>query len=99
MSYFIKLENNEQVEFPTELDSNERVQLCDKIINEYYDDFSFKLKNAPFRLEIMANYILAGSNKDSEYPHITEYKAKKQKNKEITFSDFEYKYDKNSKNE
>lgn len=97
MSYFIKFENGEDIELPTELTTNERVQFCSDIIDKYYDEFDFKLRHTPLRLEIMANYILAGTNKDSEYPHITEYKSKKQGYKEITFSEFEYKYDKKSR--
>ena len=43
----------------------------------------------------MANYILAGTNKGNDRPIITKYKEKKNRFKEVNFSELEQKYDKN----
>lgn len=94
MSYFLKFDSGSKIELPTELDVHERVKFCEQVLDDYKDEFDIKMKNTSYRLEIMANYILAGANKDNDYPIITQYKDNKNKRKELYFSDLEHKYDK-----
>lgn len=108
MRYYIMLDNDKKIELPDELDTQERIKLCEDIINEYPSYFtqciacstcseiaSYKVE---LRLEIMANYILNSANKKSEYPIMSEYKKKLIKHTEVLFSDLEQKYDFNDFN-
>lgn len=95
MTYYIKFEDGSEHELPVWLNTKERVEFCDFVIKMYRREFDVKLKNTSLRLEIMANYILAGTNKGNDRPIITKYKEKKNRFKEVNFSELEQKYDKN----
>lgn len=97
MSFYIKMDNEIDICLPNEYTLEERIQLCDQIINEYPQYFDMSLSNTSHRLETMANYILDIANKDIEYPVLTSYKERRNKIKEITFSEIEQKYDNNEK--
>ena len=105
MSYNIKLDYNVDIELPTDKTLDERIDLCNEIINKYPEYFEQKLQTSDkngvgagyktmVRLSIMADYLLACSNKKGEYPILSDYKEKQIKVTEITFSDFEGKYSK-----
>ena len=100
MAYYLKLNYDEEIELPTELDLNERIKLCEEIIDKYPDQFRYIMpKNssdanivgnrASMRLEIMGSYILDASPKDKEYPTLSEYKEKRIKSNEINMSELE----------
>ena len=93
MSYTIKISEDLCFELPSEYGLQDRIDLCDKITKDYPQYFDMSLYNTPRRLEIMANYILEMADKGGEYPLLTLYKEKRNKYKEVTFGDFEKKYD------
>lgn len=103
MGYYIKLDNDDKIELPSELGTEQRIKLCEDIINSYPLYFkqclpgsnctelaSYKVE---MRLEVMANYILGSIDKDDDNPVMSEYKQKLVNNLEKPFSEFENKYD------
>ena len=106
MNYYIKISNDLTIELSGELNTQERIKLCEEIIEKHPQYFKQCESSLPFiigdggnrisrRLEIMADYILASTKNDSEYTLLTEYKDKRNKNTEIVFSDLERKFGKN----
>lgn len=103
MSYYIRLDNDRTIELPTELNTKERIELCETIIADYPNYFqqclagsncsevaSYKVE---LRLEIMANYLLNSIENKVEYPLISKYRSKQIKNNEKLFSEMEQRYD------
>ena len=87
-----------EVDLPSELGLQERIELCNKIISEHERSFRYVMsKNntdsnyvgtqAERRLELLGTYILKATQNDKERPIITEYKEKRIKNNE-EFVDF-----------
>lgn len=100
MSYFLRLSHDVEIELPSELELQERIKLCEEIIDKYPDQFRYVLpKNSrdanifggqvSMRLEIMGSYILDAAPKDKEYPVLTEYKEKRIKTNEISMTELE----------
>lgn len=100
MAYYLKLNYDEEIELPTELELEDRIKFCEDIIAKYPDQFRYILpKNntdpnivgnrASMRLEIMGSYILDASPKDKEYPTLSDYKEKRIKSNEINLSELE----------
>ena len=96
--------HGEEVELPQELDLDERIALCQKIIDEYPDSFKYVLpqsnkdanivgNQASMRLELLGTYILNAVEKDKECPVMTEYKEKRVAKNEINMSYLEHKWD------
>lgn len=96
MSYFIRMDNGSKIELPQELNVEERICFCEEILDKYSDNFEAGLKNRSYRLEIMGSYILDGDKQNKEYPTLTAYRHRRNKNKEKNFSELEQKYDKNN---
>lgn len=96
MSYFIRMDDGSKIDLPQELNVEERISLCEEILEKYSDNFEVGLKNRSYRLEIMGSYIIDGDKKSKEYPTLTTYRHKRNKNKEKIFSELEQKYDKNN---
>lgn len=106
MNFCLKLTRNEIVVLPSENSLQERIELCDRLINEFPDYF-YQYSSTTTgvvgsakvcaRLEAMANYILSAADNSKEYPVMTEYRQKLVKNNEIPFSTLEKKYDFNEK--
>ena len=101
---YIRLMHGEEVELPQELDLDERIALCQKIIDEYPDSFKYVLpqsnkdanivgNQASMRLELLGTYILNAVEKDKECPVMTEYKEKRVAKNEINMSYLEHKWD------
>lgn len=97
MSYYIKMNNDLEINLPNEYTLKERIKLCEKIINDYPQFFEMSMKSTSYRLETMASYILDAADKNQEYTILTPYKERRNKIKEITFSEIEQKYDNNEK--
>ena len=87
-----------EVDLPSELSLQERIELCEKIIKENEMSFRYVMSknntdsnhvgiHAERRLELLGTYILKAVQNDKERPVITEYKEKKIKNNE-EFVDF-----------
>lgn len=100
MSYFLRIGHDTEIELPSELELQERIKLCEEIIEKYPDQFRYVLpKNnkdanifgnqVSMRLEIMGSYILDAAPKDKEYPVLTEYKEKRIKTNEISMTELE----------
>ena len=107
MNYYIKISNDLTIELSGELNTQERIKLCEDIIEEYPQYFKHYDSSIPFtigdggnkisrRLEIMADYILASTKIDSEYTILSDYKEKRNKNSEVFFSELERKFNKNN---
>ena len=105
MAFYIKFDHNHEIELPSDKTLEERIALCNEIVDKYPQYFEQKLESSDrngagasyktmLRLSIMANYLLACAPKSSEYPILTNYKSNQNKVNEITFSDFEGKYSK-----
>ena len=105
MAYYIKFDYDDEIELPSDKTLEERIAICNEIIEAYPQYFEQKLQSSDrngssasyktmLRLSIMADYLLACAGKDSEYPTLTNYKDNQLKTTEITFSDFEGKYGK-----
>lgn len=102
MSYYIKLDQNNEIELPSDKTLEERIAICNEIIKKYPQYFEQKIDKggsgagakAVIRLSIMADYLLACCDNKGEYPTLTSYKENQQVVNEITFSDFEGKYSK-----
>ena len=101
MSFCIKMTPNEIFVLPSEYNLQKRIELCERLTEEYYDYFhqhscskseSIGSVKVCARLEAMANYILAASDNNGDYPIASEYKEKKIKNSELLFSELEEKY-------
>ena len=101
---YVRLMHGEEVELPQELDLDERIALCQKIIDEHPDSFKYVLpqsnkdannvgNQASMRLELLGTYILNAVEKDKECPVLTEYKEKKVNKNEINVSYLEHKWD------
>ena len=101
---YIRLMHGEEVELPQELDVDERIALCQKIIDEHPDSFRYILpKNskdsnivgnqASMRLELLGTYILGAAGRDREHTIMTEYKEKRVGQNEINMSYLEHKWD------
>ena len=107
MNYYIKISNDLTIELSGDLNTQERIKLCENIIEEYPQYFKHYDSSIPFtigdsgnkisrRLEIMADYILASTKIDSEYTILSDYKEKRNKNSEVFFSELERKFNKNN---
>lgn len=100
MSYYIKLDQNNEIELPNDKNLEERIALCNEIIEKYPQYFEQKIDRggsgagakAVIRLSIMADYLLACGDNKGDYPTLTNYKENQKNINEITFSDFEGKY-------
>lgn len=101
---YVKLMHGEEIELPQELDLNERIALCQKIIDDNPVSFRYILpKNnkdpnvvgnqASMRLEVLGTYILGAVDNDKENPIITEYKEKRINKNEVSMSYLEHKWD------
>lgn len=95
MGYYIELNNELTITLPKDYNLEDRIKLCDTILNENIDYFDMGSHKTHTNLEIMANYILEVSPKDNEHSVLTEYKKKRNRNKEVLFSEIEQKYDNN----
>lgn len=102
MSYYIMLDNNKKIELPSELDTQERIALCESIIEKYPKYFtqciagsmcsetaSYKVE---LRLEIMANYLLDSAKDKNTHGIMSDYKTKLVKNTEKPFTELEQRY-------
>lgn len=98
MAFYIKLDGDSDYCLPSEYILEDRIELCYKIIDEYPQYFDMTLNSTPHRLDVMASYILEAANKDDDYPLLTSYKKRRNKNKEVTFGELEQKYDNIDKN-
>ena len=109
MNYFIKLNKDLTIELSNDLGTQERIELCNELIEAYPTYFkpwetgiAVSLKNAGNsayrRLELLADYILDSTPNNDEYSLLTHYKEKRNKQTEVVFSELEGKYDKNSEN-
>lgn len=103
MSFYIRLDGSNEIELPNDKNLAERIDLCNEIVEKYPEYFEQKLQSSDnngssasyktmLRLSIMADYLLAAAPKSDEYSTISNYKCNKINNNEITFSDFEGKY-------
>lgn len=102
MAYYIMLENGKTIDLPTELSLEERIDLCERIINEYPLYFTQHIAGSncseqvayktELRLEIMANYILNAEKERVQGSVISRYKEKRIRKSEAIFSELEYKY-------
>lgn len=97
MSFYIKMDSEVDIDLPIEYSVDERIEFCDRIIQEHPEYFDMTLNSTPHRLDIMASYILDAVDKDGEYPLLTTYKKRRNKIKEVTFSEIEQKYDNNDR--
>lgn len=97
MSFYIKMDSEVDIDLPIEYSVDERIEFCDRIIQEHPEYFDMTLNSTPHRLDIMASYILDAVDKDGEYPLLTTYKVRRNKIKEVTFSEIEQKYDNNDR--
>ena len=99
MAFYIRLNYDEEIELPTDLELDERMKLCEDIIEKYPDQFRYVMpKNskdanivgnqASMRLEIMGSYILDAS-KDKSCHILSEYKEKRIRSNEINMSELE----------
>ena len=100
MAYYLKMNFDEEIELPTNLGLEDRIKLCEEILDKYPDQFRYIMpKNssdanivgnrASIRLEIMGSYILDAAPKDKEYPTLSNYKEKRIKSNEINMSELE----------
>lgn len=101
MNFCIRLNQNEIITLPADKNLQERIELCDRLINEFSDYFYQQPSTEKgfvgsskvcARLEAMANYILNGASNDSSCVIMSEYKDKLIKNSEIPFSTLENRY-------
>ena len=103
MSFYIKLDGNDDIELPNNKTLEERIALCNEIIDKYPEYFEQKLQignknegtasyKTMLRLSIMADYLLACDTKKGEYSTLSDYKIAQKNDNEITFSDFDGKY-------
>lgn len=102
MAYYIRLDEDETIDLPTEYELQERIELCERIISEYPRYFEQHIAGADcaeqvarkteIRLEIMANYILNSVGTTEQAPVLSRYKQKRVQNTERVFSDLEHKY-------
>lgn len=97
MAFYIKMDSEVDIDLPIEYSVDERIELCDRIIQEHPKYFDMTFNSTPHRLDIMASYILDAVDKDGEYPLLTTYKERRNKIKEVTFSEIEQKYDNNDR--
>lgn len=92
--------NGDFITLPNELETQERIELCEKIINENPWYFKYVLpkgtndiigKKVEMRLTIMANYILFSLKPigDEKKMIPTNYKMKHRNYTEIPFSNFD----------
>lgn len=102
---YIRLMNDEEIELPQELDLEERIALCQKIVDEHPMSFKYIMpknntdanivgEQASMRLELLGTYILGAVEKDKEHPVMSRYKDKKISKNEVSMSYLEHKYDK-----
>lgn len=100
MNFCIKLNQNEIITLPADKNLQERIELCDRLIEEFSDYFYQQPSNdnghigsskVCARLEAMANYILNGASNE-RCTIMSEYKDKLVKNNEIPFSILENRY-------
>lgn len=100
MAFYIRLDNDNEIELSTDLNLQERIKLCEDIIEQYPNYFRYIMpKNnkdqnlsgnyASMRLEIMGSYILDATEKDKDYPTLSKYKEKCIKNNEIGMNELE----------
>lgn len=102
MAYYIRLDDDETIDLPTEYELQERIELCERIIEEYPKYFEQHIagsncseqvaRKTEIRLDIMANYILNSASTIERAPVLSRYKQKRVQNTEKSFSDLEHKY-------
>ena len=103
MAFYLKLDVDNTIELSTDLNVEERKELCMEIIEKYPQYFEQSLPKASnqksnaservcVRLDIMSTYILNAVpiSEDGEYKRLTHYKEKRNANSEIPLSAFEY---------
>ena len=94
---YIRMFDNKEVELPQELNLQERIAFCEKIIEEHPESFEYMMpKNnkdpntfgtqVSMRLELLGTYILNAAEKDKDCPIMSEYKEKKIIKNEINMS-------------
>lgn len=104
MSYFIKISHDNIIELTTDKTLEERLEICQNIIDTYPDKFVFKshtdkTSNGTWngkvsnRLKFMADYILLACDKNGEYKILDDTKLKRRQQKELLFSQLQYDYD------
>lgn len=102
---YVRLMNDEEIELPQELDLEERIALCQKIVDEHPMSFKYIMpknntdanivgEQASMRLELLGTYILGAVEKDKEHPVMSRYKDKKISKNEVSMSYLEHKYNK-----
>lgn len=98
--FLIKFDRDKEIELDDNLELQDRIKLCQGLIDTYPDYFVYTLpKNSTdvnisglkveTRLDIMASYILAGSKRYKEDGLLSEYKEKLVAYNEINMSDLE----------
>lgn len=101
MSFSLRLNRNEIIVLPSEKNLQERIEFCEKTIEQFSDYFyqhhstvSGCIGSAKVcaRLEAMANYILEAADKDKEYTILSKYKDNQAKINEVSFSFLEKQY-------
>lgn len=91
---YLRLMDGSEIDLPNELELQERIDLCNKIIEEHEESFRYimpKSNNDPnyvgtqasIRLELMGTYILAATKRDKNIPIMSEYKEKRIAENEI----------------
>lgn len=101
---YVRLMNDEEIELPQELELEERIALCQKIIDDHPISFEYIMpknnkdanivgEQASMRLEILGTYILSAVEKDKEHPVMSKYKDKKVSKNEVNMSYLEHKWD------
>ena len=100
MNFCIRLNQNEIIALPADKNLQERIELCDRLIEEFSEYFYQQPTSEKgvvgsskvcARLEAMANYILNGASIGSG-AIISEYKDKLIRNTEVPFSTLENRY-------
>jgi hypothetical protein len=102
MVYKIYLDNNRKIELPNCYNLKERIELCEKIINENEEYFIYDIpvgkitansacEKVKLRLMIMGEYIYDASSEGIDDSVVTQWRKHRNKCKEITFTDLERK--------
>lgn len=102
MAFYIKIDSDTTFTLPTDINTQERIELCNKIIDDNPEYFSQSIAANRYgkgtasdkvcsRLNIMATYILNGESSDDKdgYTLLSNYKEERNKRTEITFSTIE----------
>lgn len=102
MSFCLKLKRNEIVVLPSEKNLQERIELCNELLEQFSEYFyqypsgitgCIGSAKVCARLEAMANYILDAADKDKDCTILSKYKENQAKINEVAFSTLEKRYD------